>query len=56
MKKLVFVACFMAIGSFMACGNQAEGNASANDSDTVETVVDSLLLDSVVVDSLDSIQ
>ena len=51
MKKLVFLACFMAVSSFMACGNKTESNVSANDSDTI--LVDSL--DSVVVDSLDSV-
>jgi hypothetical protein len=51
MKKLVFMACFMAIASFMACGNKTEASVSNADSDTV--VVDSL--DTLVVDSLDSI-
>jgi len=49
MKKLVFLACFMAVSSFMACGNKAETNASDNDSVIVDTI------DSVIVDSLDSI-
>lgn len=52
MKKLVFVACFMAVSSFMACGNKTESNVSTNDTDSI-VVVDSI--DSIVVDSLDSI-
>ena len=52
MKKLVFMACFMTIASFMACGNKTESNVSTTDSDSI-AVVDSL--DSIVVDSLDSV-
>ena len=48
MKKLVFLACFMAICSFMACGNKTETNASVNDTVNADTI------DSVIVDSLDS--
>lgn len=48
MKKLVFVACVMAVSSFIACGNKTESNDSTADSATV--LVDSL--DSVVADSV----
>lgn len=51
MKKLVFVACFVIVGSFMACGNKAESNASTNDGDI--EAVDSV--ESVAVDSLESV-
>lgn len=52
MKKLVFMACFMAVSSFMACtANKTESNATANDSTAVDTtIVDSL--DSALVDSM----
>lgn len=52
MKKLVFLACFMAVSSFMACtANKTESNATANDSTAVDTtIVDSL--DSALVDSM----
>lgn len=52
MKKLVFLACFMAVSSFMACtANKTESNAAANDSTAVDTtIVDSL--DSALVDSM----
>ena len=43
MKKIVFMACLMAISMVMACGNKTEANISTNDSD------------SVLVDSLDSV-
>ena len=52
MKKLVFLACFMAICSFMACGNKTETNVSADSTatDTVDTVnvADTIVSDSVI--------
>ena len=52
MKKLVFLACFMAVSSFMACtacGSQTASEQNANDSDSI-AVVDSLVPDSAVAE------
>ena len=49
MKKLVFMFAAMAVLTMASCGQSANGNASANDSDSV-SVVDSV--DTVAVDSV----
>ena len=53
MKKLVFMACLMAM-TFAACGGQTNGTTSANDSDSVvvDSLADSLAVDSVVADTV----
>ena len=51
MKKLVFIACFMSVISFIACGSKETTAEPVSENDTV--VVDSL--DSIAVDSIDSI-
>ena len=49
MKKLVFMFAAIAVLTMASCGQSANGNASANDSDSV-SVVDSV--DTVAVDSV----
>lgn len=52
MKKLVFIACFMSVISFIACGGnvtseQAVDSTAVDSLDTVE-VVDSVVADTVI--------
>ncbi len=51
MKKLVFVFAAMLAMTFASCGNATSSASVANDSDTVvvDTVADSLTVDSAVV-------
>ena len=51
MKKLVFAFAAVVAVSFAACGNKTEQAAAPVDTDSIEEVVDSVLEDSVVVDS-----
>ncbi len=48
MKKLVFMFICLVAMTFAACGNQTNGSASQNDTDTVTAdSVDSAVVDSV---------
>lgn len=47
MKKLVFMFICLVAMTFAACGNQTNGSASQNDTDTVADSVDSAVVDSV---------
>ena len=49
MKKLVFMFICLVAMTFAACGNQTNGSASQNDTDTTVTAdsVDSAVVDSV---------
>ena len=51
MKKLVFMACFMALMSFMACGGSTTGE-QAVDTTAVDTLDSVEVVDTVVADSV----
>jgi len=51
MKKLVFMFVAVAAISFASCGNQAQ-QAPAQDTDSIEEVVDSNVVDSAAADTV----
>ena len=51
MKKLVFMFVAVAAISFASCGNQAQ-QAPAQDTDSIEEVVDSNMVDTTAADTV----
>ena len=54
MKKLVFMFVAVAAISFASCGNKAQAPVDTNDSiaEVVDSVVDSMAVDTVAADSV----